>query len=68
MGEEGEFTFYIDVVDRTFALNSVTTEIIPFGDYPYNTTEMFQYIRTKFYEVHKDGIWSFLYRKRLLCQ
>lgn len=49
MGEEGEFTFYIDVVDRMFALNSMTESLVPFGQYPYDTTLMFQYIREKYY-------------------
>lgn len=47
MGDEGQFTFYIDLVDKTFAINSMSKVEFPLMD---NINEMFQFIRTK-YEV-----------------
>lgn len=48
MGDEGEFTFYVDLVDKTFALNSMSTEKFPLMEYPYHLNDMFQFIREKY--------------------
>jgi len=41
MGDDGKFTFYIDMVNQTFAKNSVMTETYPILD---SVDDMFKYI------------------------
>lgn len=45
MGDEGQFTFYIDLVDKRFARSSMDKEEFPLIN---SVDEMFQYIRTKY--------------------
>lgn len=45
MGDEGQFTFYIDLVNGTFARSSMDEEEFPMMN---TVEEMFQFIRTKY--------------------
>lgn len=45
MGDEGEFTFYIDLVDQTFARSSLDAESFPVMS---NIDDMFRFIRNKY--------------------
>lgn len=43
MGDEGSYTFYIDLVDREYGVNSISTERFPIGD--KSVDDMFKHIR-----------------------
>lgn len=51
MGDDGNYTFYIDLVSGTFAKNSCIDERFPIGDLTMD--EMFNFIRDK-YGVRKE--------------
>ena len=44
MGEEGEFTFFIDLVNKKFAISSLETEMFDMLD---NVDDMFKFVRNK---------------------
>lgn len=44
MGDEGEFTYFIDVINKKFAVSSMETEMFDMLD---NTKDMFRFIRKK---------------------
>ena len=46
MGDDGNYTFYIDLVAGTFAKNSCIDERFPIGD--KSMDEMFNFIREKY--------------------
>lgn len=48
MGDDGQYTYYIDAVAKTFAKNSVISERENFPINDMNVDEMFQFIRKKY--------------------
>lgn len=44
MGNDGEFTFYIDLVNKTFSKSSLSTEHFPITD---SIDDMFKKIKNK---------------------
>ncbi len=44
MGDDGQYTFYIDLVKKEYAMNSLATERFQIGD--KNVDEMFAHVRT----------------------
>lgn len=49
MGDDGQFTFYIDMVKGEFAKNSLSLERFPIGDKTMD--EMFQFIQKKYNNI-----------------
>lgn len=53
MGDDGQFTYYVDLVYNTFSKSSLDKDIIfKMQDFDFNSTKMFQHIRGK-YESNK---------------
>lgn len=53
MGDDGGYTFYIDLVKGEFSKNSVTQSRFPIGD--LGVDEMFNFIRAKYENSDKKG-------------
>lgn len=53
MGDDGQFTYYIDLVYNTFSKSSLDKDVVfKMQDFDFNSTKMFQYIRER-YESNK---------------
>lgn len=53
MGDDGQFTYYVDLVYNTFSKSSLDKDVVfKMQDFDFNSTRMFQYIRER-YESNK---------------
>lgn len=53
MGDDGQFTYYVDLVYNTFSKSSLDKDVVfKMQDFDFNSTKMFQYIRER-YESNK---------------
>ena len=49
MGDDGQFTYYVDLVYNTFSKSSLDKDVVfKMQDFDFNSTRMFQYIRGKY--------------------
>ena len=49
MGDDGQFTYYVDLVYNTFSKSSLDKDVVfKMQDFDFNSTKMFQYIRERY--------------------
>ena len=49
MGDDGQFTYYVDLVYNTFSKSSLDKDVVfKMQDFDFNSTRMFQYIRERY--------------------
>ncbi len=49
MGDDGQFTYYVDLVYNTFSKSSLDKDVVfKMQDFDFNSTKMFQFIRGKY--------------------